>query len=358
MQAEWKTFLHNHGAKFDDAECVSGFGALPHERGLALSGTVIADLSHIGILAVRGADAEAFLQGQFTNDVRHLDAAHSQLNGYCSPKGRLLATFRIFRADAEFRLCLPRSMLESMRKRLQMFVMRSAVTLEDVSDQSIRIGVAGPGAAAALDGAIAPLPTAVDELTRCGEFTVLRIPGVQPRYEIIGPLAAIRKLWETLATRAAPVGGSAWELLDILAGVPTILTETVDAFVPQMVNYALIGGVNFKKGCYPGQEIVARMQYLGKLKRQMYLARIDSPQAPRPGDDLFSSDDPQQSAGKIVNAQPHPDGGYIVLAVVQIGSRATGSVRLGAADGPELVFAELPYALAGGDTGGDTTGVA
>ncbi|MBI5041664.1 MAG: folate-binding protein YgfZ [Gammaproteobacteria bacterium] len=349
MQAEWKTFLQNQGAEFDDADYVVGFGALPHERSLALSGTVIADLSHIGVLAVRGADAETFLQGQFTNDVRHLDATHSQLNGYCSPKGRLLATFRIFRAGDEFRLCLPRSMLESVRKRLQMFIMRSAVMLEDVSENSIRIGVSGPIVPGTLDELIAPLPTAVDELTRCGEFTVLRIPGVQPRYEIFGPSAAMQKLWGRLATRAAPVGSSAWELLDILAGVPTILAETADAFVPQMVNYASLGGVSFKKGCYPGQEVVARMQYLGKLKRQMYLARLQTEHAPHPGDDLFSPDDPQQSAGKIVNAQPHPDGGYAVLAVVQIGSREASAVRFGAADGPELVFAELPYALAGGD---------
>lgn len=346
MHAEWKTFLQNQGAEFDAEGCVVGFGDPERERSLALSGTVIADLSHIGVLAVRGADAETFLQGQFTNDVRHLDTAHSQLNGYCSPKGRLLASFRIFRAGDAFMLCLPRVMLESVRKRLQMFVMRSAVTLEDASESSIRIGISGPNAATAFDGLIASLPTAVDELTHGGEISVLRIPGVQPRYEIAGPLNAMRKLWEGLATRAAPVGGSAWELLDILAGVPTILAETADAFVPQMVNFALLGGVNFKKGCYPGQEIVARMQYLGKLKRQMYLAHIHSQQAPRPGDDLFGPDDPQQSVGKIVNAQPHPDGGYAMLAVVQIGNRETGPVRFGAADGPELVFAGLPYALA------------
>ncbi|MBI5463081.1 MAG: folate-binding protein YgfZ [Gammaproteobacteria bacterium] len=357
MQAEWKTFLRDRGAEFDAADGVVGFGDPSRERSAAVTGTVIADLSHIGVLAVRGADAETFLQGQFTNDVRHLDATHSQLNGYCSPKGRLLATFRIVRVGDEFRLYLPRVMLESVRKRLQMFVMRSAVTLEEVSEHSMRIGVSGPNAAAALAGPITPLPTAVDELTRCGELTVLRIPGVQPRYEIFGPLLgsglSMQKLWEALAAHAAPVGSSTWELLDILAGVPTIMAETADAFVPQMVNYALIGGVSFKKGCYPGQEVVARMQYLGKLKRQMYLARLQTDHAPRPGDDLFSPDDPQQSAGKIVNAQPHPEGGYAVLAVIQIGSREGGVVRLGTADGPGLTFAELPYAFAGGESSGN-----
>jgi len=134
MQSEWKTFLQNHGAEFDGQDYVLSFGGLQRERNLALTGTVITDLSHTGTLFVHGADAEDFLQGQFTNDVRHLDGGHSQLNGYCSPKGRLLATFRLFRADAGFMLCMPHTMLDAVSKRLRMFVMRSAVVLEDVSE--------------------------------------------------------------------------------------------------------------------------------------------------------------------------------------------------------------------------------
>lgn len=347
MQAEWKAFLMGNGAEFDGADCVISYGNPQAELSVALTGTVFADLSQRGLLAVRGKDAEAFLQGQFTNDVLHLDAGHSQLNGYCSAKGRLLANFRLWRAaDEGFLLSMPRGMLEPVTKRLQMFVLRSAVTFEDVSDRWVRLGVSGPGAADELGAMISALPAEPDALTRSGEFTVLRLPGVHPRFEVHGPLAAMRKLWEVLNVRGAPVGTAAWELLEILAGIPAILPETVDAFVPQMVNYQLIGGVNFKKGCYPGQEVVARMQYLGKLKRQMYLARIDTPDAPRPGDDVYSPDDPEQSAGKIVNAQPHPDGGYQVLAVVQIASREGGTVHLGSVSGPVLEFAELPYALA------------
>lgn len=346
MQAEWKAFLMGNGAEFDGADCVVSFGNPQAELSVALTGTVFADLSQRGVLAVRGKDAEAFLQGQFTNDVLHLDAGHSQLNGYCSPKGRLLASFRLWREDDGFRLSMPRVMLEAVTKRLQMFVMRSAVTLEDASEQRVRLGVSGPAAATELAGLIAAPPTAADEISRSGEFTVLRLPGTQPRFEVHGPQAAMRRLWDVLNVRGAPVGTAAWELLEIVAGIPAILPETVDAFVPQMVNYQLIGGVNFKKGCYPGQEVVARMQYLGKLKRQMYLARIDTAAAPRAGDDVYSPDDPEQSAGKIVNAQPHPDGGYQVLAVVQIASRESGPVHLGSVSGPVLEFAELPYPLA------------
>lgn len=346
MNVEWKAFLQRNGAEFDGQDSVISFGNPERELNVAVTGTVFADLSHYGLLAVRGKDAETFLQGQFTNDVVHLEAGRSQLNGYCSPKGRLLANFRIWRDADGFLLTLPRAMLETFTKRLQMFVMRSAVTLEDASERWIRIGVSGPGAAAELGSVIAHLPGDVGELMRAGEFTVLHLPGVQPRYEVHGPLEAMRKLWDALNVRCAPVGGDAWELLDVLAGVPTILPETADAFVPQMVNYQLIGGVSFKKGCYPGQEVVARMQYLGKLKRQMYLVRITGAAAPKPGDDVYSREDPEQSAGKIVNARPHPDGGHLALAVVQIASRESGTVHLGSVDGPALEFLELPYPLA------------
>lgn len=345
MQAEWKEFLAAGGAEFDGADTVVSYGNPQAELSVALSGTVFADLSQQGVLAVRGADAEGFLQGQFTNDVRHLDAVHSQLNGYCSPKGRLLASFRLWREDDGFRLSMPRVMLEPVTRRLQMFVMRSAVAVEDVSDREVRLGVSGASAAAELQNLIPDLPDAADGVSRSGGCTVLRLPGVQPRFEVHGPLVAMKKLWDTLNVRAAPVGTGAWELLDIVAGIPAVLPETADAFVPQMVNFQHIGAVSFKKGCYPGQEVVARMQYLGKLKRQMYLARVDAAAAPRPGDELFASDAPEQSAGKVVNAAPHPDGGYQVLAVVQIASRNGGPVRLGGAQGPELLFCDLPYTL-------------
>lgn len=344
MQAEWKQFLQGNGAEFGDADHVLSYGNPQAELSIAMTGTIVADLSQCGVLAVTGADAETFLQGQFTNDVKQIDAAHSQLNGYCSAKGRLLATFRLWREDEGFVLTMPRVMLEPIVKRLRMFVLRSAVTLDDVSDRRVRLGVSGADAVARLQAFALPVP-GNGEVAHKGEVTIIRLPGAQPRFEVHGPIGTMMKLWETLNVRCAPAGVAAWNLLDIQAGIPAILPETADAFVPQMVNYQRIGGVSFKKGCYPGQEVVARMQYLGKLKRQMYLARIDAVETPRPGDDLFTLDDPEQSAGKIVNAAPHPDGGYQVLAVVQIAGRASGSVRLGGVHGPELAFAELPYAL-------------
>lgn len=345
MNAEWKNFLEGNGAEFDGTERVVSFGNLRHELGAALNGNVFADLSHQGVLAVRGKDALEFLQGQFTNDLRHLGDGTSQLNGYCSAKGRLLASFRVIPEDDGFLLRMPRAMVEPLMKKLRMFVLRAAVTLEDVGECQIHLGVSGPGAEREL-GALAPaLPQAVDGIARGGGYTVIRIPGVHPRFEVHGGLEAMRRLWDTLNVRCAPVGEAPWGLLDVLAGIPTIHPETSDAFVPQMVNLQLLGGVSFKKGCYPGQEVVARMQYLGTLKRRMYLARVLSEAPPRPGDELYSPEDGEQSAGKVVDAQPHPDGGFMLLAVIQIASREAGDIRYGGPQGPKLEFAELPYPL-------------
>ncbi len=345
MNAEWKNFLEGNGAEFDGTERVVSFGNLRHELGAALNGNVFADLSHQGVLAVRGKDALEFLQGQFTNDLRHLGDGTSQLNGYCSAKGRLLASFRVIPEDDGFLLRMPRAMVEPLMKKLRMFVLRAAVTLEDVGECQIHLGVSGPGAERELGALVPALPQAVDGIARGGGYTVIRIPGVHPRFEVHGGLEAMRRLWDTLNVRCAPVGEAPWGLLDVLAGIPTIHPETSDAFVPQMVNLQLLGGVSFKKGCYPGQEVVARMQYLGTLKRRMYLARVLSEAPPRPGDELYSPEDGEQSAGKVVDAQPHPDGGFMLLAVIQIASREAGDIRYGGPQGPKLEFAELPYPL-------------
>ena len=152
-------------------------------------------------------------------------------------------------------------------------------------------------------------------------------------------------LWQKLSTDAQPAGSPCWDWLNIRAGIPVILPQTQEQFVPQMANLDLIGAVNFKKGCYPGQEIVARMQYLGKNKRRMYLAHVYAETAPQAGNELFSMEMEGQSCGMVVNAQPSPNGGYDMLAVVQIASHDTFPVHLGALTGARLEFNPLPYPI-------------
>lgn len=342
MNNDWKAFLTDAGGEFD-GDIVTHYGNPVREQAVSLTGGVFADLSHYGLLACTGSEVATFLQAQFSNDIADVDGAHSQLSAYCTPKGRTLAIFRIFQVDDTYYLRLPLDILDAVIKRLRMYVIRADVAFEDVSESIYRFGISG----AHIADEIADLITASDNVngvaTRDG-VTILRIPGLEPRFEIFtASIKKARSLWETLNVRGAPVGESAWRLLEILAGQPAVYADTSELFVPQMLNLQLLDGVNFKKGCYPGQEIVARMHYLGTLKRRMYLGRIDSDSAITPGGECFSGGDSSQSVGRIVDAQPHPDGGQSALAVFQIKSIEAGDVHYASNDGPAFIPADLPY---------------
>jgi tRNA-modifying protein YgfZ len=346
MINEWKEFLQSAGAELDDSGVVS-YGNPPRELSVAITGNVFADLSHYGLISVHGKDAETFLQGQLTNDVRKVDAGHSQLTGLCNPKGRLLASFRLFRHGDSYYLCLPADMVEGVISRLRMFVLRSEVTLEDAGDTFVHLGISGIDAAATLAEFAGQLPGHADEVSSADNRIVIQVPGIHPSYELFTTVEHAISLWGNLNVHCAPVGAEAWRLLDIQAGIPVIYPQTREAFVPQMTNLQLVGGVSFKKGCYTGQEIVARMEYLGKLKRRMYLARVSSRAAPLPGDEVYSGKDSSQSCGQLVSSAGHPDGDYSVLAVLQIASaEGKAGLHLGSPDGPSLRLESLPYDFA------------
>jgi hypothetical protein len=343
MKTDWKAFLANAGAEFE-GERIAHFGNPEREKRVSVSGLVFADLGYYGVIAVHGADAGSFLQAQFSNDVSTLDAGHSQLNAYCTPKGRMLGLMRVFRQGDSYYLRLPADTLETVIQRLRMYVLRADVTLENASDSFLSIGISGEEALGELLAMAGQVPAENDGVIRSGDLTVLRVPGVHPRFEVYAAsLKSAEALWDGLNVYGAPVGESVWRLLEILAGMPTLFASTAELFVPQMANLQIVNGVNFRKGCYPGQEIVARMQYLGTLKRRMYLGRIDTGEPPLPGEPLFGAGDSEQSVGRIVDAQPHPDGDQAALAVLQIAAADAGDVCLGAPDGPAFSLRALPY---------------
>ncbi len=234
-------------------------------------------------------------------------------------------------------------MLEATLKHLQKYVLRAKVTLADASDALVRCGYSGPSAERELEQAVRAYPVHVNDCVVAGDATILRIPGPHPRFEIYGELAPMKKLWSTLDVRGAPVGASSWALLDILAGIPNVFPPTSERFVPQMVNLHLLGGVSFKKGCYPGQEVVARTHYLGTLKRRMYRLHLAGDTAPQPGEAIFRADgDASEPSGIIVDAQPHPDG-VELLAVLGIQDAEGHALRLQSPDGACLEPRSLPY---------------
>ena len=347
MKNLWKNFLGDDaGAELAD-DIVLHYGNPERELEIAITGLVFADLSHLGIISVHGKDTADFLQGQFSNDVRQVDERRSQLSAYCTPKGRILGLFRLFKRGDTYYLRLPLDTLDAVLERLRRYVLRAEVTLEDATDNFIRIGVSGKEAMEELSAVLGNLPKQEGMAVQTADLTVLRVPGVHPRFEVYAlSYEAAQSLWDTLNVRGAPVGQAAWQLTEIQAGLPTVYASTTEQFIPQMLNLQLIDGVNFRKGCYPGQEIVARTQYLGVLKRRMYAGRIAECTPPSPGDALYTPKDRVQAAGQLVDVQPHPDGGYAALAVLQISAAETGDLHLGSSDGPAFTLEALPYPFA------------
>lgn len=345
MNETWKSFLQQQGAVLDDGH-VRHFGNAAQERRAAADGNVLADLSDLALIRARGDDTVNFLNGQLSNDIRQLDATHSLLASWCSPKGRMMVLFRLFRRGNDILLQLPAVQSDDILKRLRMFVLRAKVTLDSADGELAVIGLSGPDAKKFLKETAGFSP---DEMNGCetrGDTSIIRLPGPHPRFEIVAPANAAIKVWEQLKNQAMPVGPPVWAWLEIMAGLPSVYPETNEEFVPQMANLEVVGGVNFKKGCYPGQEIVARMQYLGRLKQRMYRAHIEGDTRPRPGDSIFAPDFPGQSAGTVVDAQPSPESGYDLLAVVQISSADAGELHLGSETGPRLSLQNLPYPVA------------
>jgi folate-binding protein YgfZ len=225
-----------------------------------------------------------------------------------------------------------------------MYVLRSKVTLEPADDLML-IGLSGPEAERLIRQFAGDAPENANDCVQTDQCTVVRLPGPFPRFEVILTIDDAMRIWTSWKSIAQPCGASTWAWLDIMAGLPTVLPETSEAFVPQMANLELIGGVNFKKGCYPGQEIVARMQYLGRLKQRMFRAHVQAETPPRPGMDVYADDFGDQAAGTVVDAQPSPRGGYDMLVVMQIGSARPANVHLGRREGAILAIETLSYAM-------------
>ncbi len=343
MIESWLQFLKAEGAQFTGST-LSHFGQVVEERQHAFHQNVITDLSRLGLIKVSGKDAQTFLQGQFTNDVSQVTDTQSQLSAWCNAKGRVLINFLLFKYHDVYYLLLPDEHVLNTLKRLQLYVLRADVNLENAGEQLLRIGLSGERISSLLQEQLFP-PTEINQCVSADNILVIKIHGIQPRYIMLSDFDHLKSFWQTAtAKNIRLVGTSAWVLLDILSGIPKVLLETTESFVPQMLNLQAIGGINFKKGCYVGQEVVARMKYLGRLKRRLYLINIEAEFPPLPGELLFLTHNDSESIGKIVNAQPHPDGGIVALAVIMI-EHADKDLRLNSAEGFPIKLLELPYSL-------------
>ncbi len=292
-----------------------------------------AALTDWGLIRADGVDAAAFLQGQLTQNVQGLGESQATLAGYCSAKGRLLASFVVWRDDAQtFWLACSADLLAPTLKRLSMFVLRAKCKLSDASAAFATWGLAGP-TAASLAAELAPWRTAVRDGRR-----LVRLPdgaGV-PRALLLQPA-------ELPPPALPPLDADTWRWLEVHSGVVRVVAATVERFVPQMVNFELVGGVDFQKGCYPGQEVVARSQYRGTLKRRALV--FSSAANLAAGQEVFHDADPGQPAGLVALAGRRPGGESAALVELKLGALDGGSLHAGAADGPLLQRGALPYPI-------------
>lgn len=313
------------------------------EQGIraASNDTIITPLDHLGLIRISGEDAKDFLHKLGSNDVLGMSPDRALHNSLNSPKGRVLASFVVWQAESELMLMLSADLLSPIARKLSMYVLRAKAKVSEASDR-VLIGLAGPEAARMLEPLGLYRPEAMSVCAQ-DETRVLHLDGnrfvIEAPAERAGHLGA-----ELVASGATPAHTAAWRWLDIQAGLPLITATLQDEFVAQMINFELIGGVNFKKGCYPGQEIVARTQYLGKLKKRMFRAHA-SHTSVQIGMDIFAPEFGEQSCGKVVAAEPGPDGGTDLLAVMQISAFEAGIAHLGASDGPLLELGTLPYTI-------------
>lgn len=293
-------------------------------------------LADWGVIRALGADAASFLHGQLTQDITQLDDNQARLAGYCSAKGRLLASLVVCRrGPEELLLACSADLLAPTLKRLSMFVLRAKCKLSDAGTELAVYGLAGSAAARWLGDAAPGRPWGAATL---GEATAVRLPDAmgQPRYLLIQAVGAASPDFPAL-------NPAAWAWLEVRSAVPRITAATVEQFVPQMVNLELVGGVNFQKGCYPGQEVVARSQYRGTLKRRGQL--LDTDGVLQAGQEVFHSADPGQPAGMVVLGAPRPGGGGTALVELKLAALEGGSLHAGSAEGTLLHPLNLPYPL-------------
>lgn len=334
MNQAWLDFLLQEGL----APHHEDFGSRENELAAP---TTLTPLLDSALIRATGEDNAAFLHNLMTNDVTGIPADGMRTAGFCTPKGRLLATFTLWHEGADLWLMTAADVQPAMLKRLSMYILRSKAKLHDGTDR-VLIGLAGAQAATAVQSLEATLPAPQQVST----FAHGQILGLAPdRFILTIAVDQAPAVWASLKQYATPAGLNAWRRGDIAAGRPRVVAATQEQFIPQMINFEVpeVGGVSFKKGCYPGQEIVARTQYLGKIKRRMY--RVTLPGTTSAGADLYAPETGDQSCGNVVIAAQTGADQSEALVVLQASTVETGEVHLGSPDGPRINFMELPYTI-------------
>ena len=336
MYTKWTNYLSQLGLEYEHPDP----DTLASQLLAARDNAVLAPLRDFGLLRASGSDASVFLNNLLSNDVLGITSTCARFAGMCTPKGRLIATMLVWKDGEDLLLLLPGDVLATLLKKLSMYVLRAKVRLSEATADFALIGISKPVGIADLNHDMA-----VHEVAPIAGGRTIRLDG--SRWLLaIAPEVAIDR-WAALTTQATVVGTEVWQWLEIAAGQPRIVAATQEVFVPQMLNMELpaVAGVSFTKGCYPGQEIVARTQHLGKIKRRMIRVRIDGDDQFHPGAPVFSAQTGEQQCGTVVSCASAPGGGFEALICVQSSTVESGEINLGSPTGPRPTVIPLPYAL-------------
>ncbi|WP_019556623.1 CAF17-like 4Fe-4S cluster assembly/insertion protein YgfZ [Thiomicrorhabdus arctica] len=347
----WLEVLASQNVEFDETGKIVTFGQAELERFLIKNGPVLTSLTHQGLIKATGSDVASFLQSQLSSDISIVSDSQAQLSAYCDPQGQVLALFLVFKYQGDFYLNFDGSLKESILKRLSMFVMRSDVQLTDVSDSLIQIGFAGEFGDLDIQRR---LSTKVKDVYETGyididgmrDVCVVKVPGPYHRYALFGPAEQMKEVWKSLRSNADLTNSYDWNLLNIAAGMPEVNTDTTGKFVAQFLNLDKLDAINFKKGCFPGQEIIARMHYRGKVTKRMFRIRFEESLDLKAGETLILKDSNDKSHKlAIISANPNIFNGTLCLAIGTLRSLEAVEGDLLTESGSPAIIEPLPYSV-------------
>lgn len=351
LDSVWVDFLNAQGAQFDDSNKISTFGQAELERFLIKHGPVVTSLTDQALLKVAGSEAQTFLQAQLTSDINEVTESKAQFSAYCDPKGNVLANFLVFIYQGDYYLNFDGSLSETILKRLQMFVLRSDVQITDVSNELIQVGFAGEFGDLDVQRR---LSTKVKDVFESGMISVeglenilvVKVPGPYHKYALFGPANEMIEAWNSIRNNADLTNNYDWKLLDIAAGVPNVTAATTGELTAQFFNLDKFDAINFKKGCFPGQEIIARIHYRGKVTKRMLRLHLDEVMDLNAGDTLTLKDNNDKNHKlTVVSSNPDIFNGTLCLAISTIKSLEAVEGDLTTESGQKASIEPLPYKL-------------
>ncbi len=352
MNIDWKQFLNEQGAQFDENNNIKTFGLPEIEHFMVKHGPIVSDLSKQALIKASGEEVFSFLQGQFSNDLKEVTDAKAQLTAYCDPQGKVLALIIVFKIAESYFLSFDESLKETILKRLSMFKMMAKVELEEISEELIQIGYAGEFADLDLqrDFTLKTKDTYQVEVIDSQDIqnvTVIKVPGPYHNYRLFGNMDMMKSIWKTLKSNGEAVGSLDWTLLDIVSGQPVINHQTTEQFIAQFINLDKLNAINFKKGCYPGQEIIARTHYRGKATKRMLRIHTKAKLEAKAGEEIKLQDATERSYKFIViSAAPEIYEGTIALVVTTVKALESIKGDLKNENSDVFTIEPMPYDLA------------